>query len=605
MSVHRATGFAPVLALVLAGCQFHVAVTPIGTQPESQKRTLIRTPPKPPGHYDVAQPVHQTVVYDAESTDSSKGKVRPGRIKQIGNWKRTDGRHPERSNVQRTDSQRSSSSIAAAVFTDESRDTFVKLSAETPPAPGVEPELLDSDAAEVDPTATRIQTQPIETASYVDADSNRFPINLASVLQLAGAENWQIHLAAERVNEAEINLDAAQAAWLPSLIGGFGYTKHDGKLQQTTGEVIDVSRNSVFVGGGARSGEFPAAGGSGGPARLAIGLSLTDALYRPLVARQLVSAEEFRQSATHNDTLMQAALAYYDLIFAAGHQENLRTHDLPAARKLLQQTEAFVGAGRGSKADVTRVRAEVTQREQNLLEAEASARSAGAELARILQLDPQTSLFALEDRPTQIEMFESSAQASDLVALAINSRPELGEHYFLVEAGDAAADRERWRPFLPNVNLTASAGGFGGGVNDSVQNFDGRSDFDILAVWQLDNLGLGNLASQQRQQSRHQQSLYRYHQVRDQVVTEVTQTYHQTRSQRRQIELAESQMRDALETFEQSAVRIRALAGLPLEALQAVQIVATARENLLRAIVRYNQSQFRLMRAVGGPIQEN
>ncbi|MFQ5733268.1 MAG: hypothetical protein ACE5KM_15105, partial [Planctomycetaceae bacterium] len=66
-------------------------------------------------------------------------------------------------------------------------------------------------------------------------------LDLAGVLYLAGAESWMVHLAAERVREAEADLDAAEAMWLPSLNAGVGWTKHDGQIQDTGGRVIDVS----------------------------------------------------------------------------------------------------------------------------------------------------------------------------------------------------------------------------------------------------------------------------------------------------------------------------------------------------------------------------
>ena len=136
-----------------------------------------------------------------------------------------------------------------------------------------------------------------------------------------------------------------------------------------------------------------------------------------------------------------------------------------------------------------------------------------------------------------------------------------------------------------------------------MQGLAGRSDFDIAAVWEVRNLGFGHAARQDQQRSRYQQSLYAYHATRDGIVSEITQAYHQAQSQRKQIKLADSRIKNSLETFELSKARIRGLAGLPLEALQAVQAVADARQNLLEAVVGYNQAQFRLMRAIGGPIQ--
>ena len=47
--------------------------------------------------------------------------------------------------------------------------------------------------------------------------------------------------------------------------------------------------------------------------------------------------------------------------------------------------------------------------------------------------------------------------------------------------------------------------------------------------------------------------------------------------------------------------RIRGAEGLPIETLQAIQSVATARRSYLATVTNYNRAQFQLLRAVGQP----
>ncbi|HCK53784.1 MAG TPA: hypothetical protein DIC23_11255, partial [Planctomycetaceae bacterium] len=163
-----------------------------------------------------------------------------------------------------------------------------------------------------------------------------FPVDLPTALRLAGAQNWNIELAAERVREARAAVDAAEAMWMPSLIGGMGYTQHSGQLQATSGSVTDVRRSSVFVGGGARTGMAPLAGGGGGPLRMSVDLSLADAIFQPLVARQQLDVVRARETVVFNDTLRNAALAYLALVEAQGQRANRRA-DLDDASALLRQ----------------------------------------------------------------------------------------------------------------------------------------------------------------------------------------------------------------------------------------------------------------------------
>jgi len=111
-------------------------------------------------------------------------------------------------------------------------------------------------------------------------------------------------LAAERVRQAEARLQGARALWLPMLDAGIEYNRHEGQIQDTSGNVIDVRRSSLFVGGGPKVGSDSLNGGNNGPSRLALGLPLADALFGPLAERQTVRASQATQSATFNDSLL-------------------------------------------------------------------------------------------------------------------------------------------------------------------------------------------------------------------------------------------------------------------------------------------------------------
>jgi len=81
--------------------------------------------------------------------------------------------------------------------------------------------------------------------------AERLPVDLPTALRLAGANNLQIRLAAERVREAQAQSMAASSRWLPSLNAAVGFNKHVGRIQDTRGDVFDVDRTSLYSGAGA------------------------------------------------------------------------------------------------------------------------------------------------------------------------------------------------------------------------------------------------------------------------------------------------------------------------------------------------------------------
>jgi outer membrane protein TolC len=461
--------------------------------------------------------------------------------------------------------------------------------------------LADGDLPEL---AADEQVTPVEEPKKFGANS--YPIDLPATLRLAGADNWNVRLAIEQINEAYSRHEKAKAMWVPSLNVGIGYSKHEGKIQGTNGQIIDVSRNSLFVGGGAiTSSQPPLAGGSGGPARLALDLSLTDTIFAPLAECQLYHASRSKYNAIFNNTLLEASLAYYDLVKAQGDLA-IAKKNLANAEELFKLTEGFVKAGKGSRADVSRAAVEVSKRKQVIVKAELSMKMASTNLVRILQINPeeigtQTILVALEDQLLPVSLIQETTPLDELIVQGHTFRPELSEQASRMEASRIRARAEHWRPFLPNLHMGASGGGFGGGVNDSLNGLDGRGDFDLLAVWQVENLGLGTRARRRQMNSLYHQSVITTNRTYDAVSADISNAWNTVHAQRRQIELAEENIKRASESYDQNIARIRGLAGLPLEGLQALSAVAEARQTYLVAIISYNQAQLNLLRSIGRP----
>src|SRR5205814_4306395 len=95
------------------------------------------------------------------------------------------------------------------------------------------------------------------------------------------------------------------------------------------------------------------------------------------------------------------------------------------------------------------------------------------------------------------------------VATALANRPELKESRDLVDAACERLRSEKYAPRVPSVLLGASYTGFGGGMGDTVADFNDRADFDAVAVWQIRNLGFGEEAARDAACARIQQARFR------------------------------------------------------------------------------------------------
>lgn len=110
-----------------------------------------------------------------------------------------------------------------------------------------------------------------------------------------------------------------------------------------------------------------------------------------------------------------------------------------------------------------------------------------------------------------VDYYRHDGQIQDVVGNVFTTSRSL----LLVGGGPTAVLPIKVRPFVPTVALRGvgsqvpgPAGGvFGGGRNGDLSNFGGRFSFDLQAVWEVQNLGLGNRAAVRERQAEQRASL--------------------------------------------------------------------------------------------------
>ena len=423
-----------------------------------------------------------------------------------------------------------------------------------------------------------------------------YPIDLMTALHLADGSNLQIAVAREQIRQAWARADASRALWLPSIRAGMNFNKHEGPIQDIRGSVFPVSRGAAFSGLGA--GTF----GAGSPMVPGIyaNFHLADAWFQPLAARQAAYARRHAAAATANDVLLNVSLGYLDLQRAT---EELAIADEARdnAKQLAELTMTFARSGEGLASDADRAAADLALRENDVLRARESQRVASARLAQSLRLDATVQLSPLSELLIPIELLAPELPEGELLAMALSTRPEIGENRHLVDQAVVRMRRERFAVLMPSVLLGASYGAFGGGVNQTLDGFGGRFDADAVAYWELRNLGFGDVAARAETRSLVRQANAKQLAMMDQVAREVVEAYAQVTARRAQIETAHRGIAAAQSSHERNLARIRDLQGLPIEAQQSIHALALARRDYLRALIDYNSAQFTLYRAIGWP----
>lgn len=452
-------------------------------------------------------------------------------------------------------------------------------------------------------SAPEVPAYPSVT-SFPTANGKPYPINLPTALKLGNARGLDIQLAAQRLQVAAAQLQAAKVLWLPNLIFGTDYYRHDGRVQDIQGNVFDTSKSGFQV---------------GGAPYLVFGFA--EALFQPLATRQTVRARQAERQAAANDTLLAVTQAYFNVQQArgelAGYRDALQYAD-DVLRRLDKLAPGLVPA-----LEANRARALAARLRQVGLQSQNNWRTASAELLRVLYLDPTLVVEPVEPPHLHIALLPLDKPVDDLIPIALTNRPELAAQQALVQASLRLLKLEKMRPLMPSLLLrgfstpvvgTLGVSFFGGGLNSSLNNFGIRQDWDLQAVWTLQNFGFGNRALIHQRAADNRVALTELFRVQDRVAAEVVQAYSLAQTAEGRIHEAEAELRDAQTLVREDLAALGqtqrlgedgriVLVTRPLEVVAAVQMLQQAYADFYLAINDSNRAQYQLYRALGNPAQ--
>lgn len=417
------------------------------------------------------------------------------------------------------------------------------------------------------------------------SERETYPVDLPTALRLADAQNLTIAIARNRLEIAYAIESRAEVLWLPDIEFSPSYLSAQGEVQRAIGEIIETHRNSLRL----RTGPM-------------LTVDAAEAIYAPLVAKQNVNARAAGINVARNKTLAEVGEAYFDML-AAFSEVSIAVETRKHAEELAKVTQEFVASGLGLASDAARARTELQIRRQLEILARAQTVTKSAALARRLQMDARVHFAPVELTVVPVALVSIDSPAETLVDVALANRPELVEHRALVGAADWSAEQARMMPLIPQLVVGYQPGGFGGGYTGGPNGFFGtfgtRTDIEATALWELKNLGFGNLYQIRQREREVTTRQLELRQAMFRIMEEVVSDHQVVTARAMQIEEARLGVIAALESYEQNIARIEGGAGLPIEALQALQALQRARTDYLQAVTEFNRAQFRLFAALG------
>ncbi|MBI4659042.1 MAG: TolC family protein [Verrucomicrobia bacterium] len=419
------------------------------------------------------------------------------------------------------------------------------------------------------------------TAAPIAGDTNVHSIDLATALRLAGAQNLDVEIARERLNEAKANHAITLSQFFPWLSPGIAYRRHEGRLQDVVGNVFDADKQSY------------AAGGS-----LSAQWDFGDAIYKSLAAKQLANVAGHALDAQRQESALAAAQGYWELLFA---QVSVDVADeaVRISEDYYAQIQRAVEAGIAFKGDELRV---LVQTERNRLIRRQSAeqqRVVAARLAQTLHLDPAIELHGLDNELLPLSVIATNTALAPLVQQALVNRPETKQSQSFIAAAQHSRNGVVYGPWIPAVGAQAAAGGFGGGRGSATGNFGSSEDYALSLGWRIGPGGLFDVGRKRSAEARLQVAQLGQEKLRDEITRQVIESFTRLQSLADQIGTAERSLRAAEKSLQLAQDRKQFGVGIVLETIQAEQDLTRARLDYLKAIAEFNKAQYALSRAVG------
>ena len=430
------------------------------------------------------------------------------------------------------------------------------------------------------------------------------PIDLAAALRLAGATPLDIAAASARLRQAYGLLLQAKALKIPNLNGGVGYYRHDGVNQNLfTGELFQKGSNALFLGGGTTA-----------------NYAIADAIFAPLAAKRVVRSRQADVQTSRNNVLNSVAFFYFNLQEAKGR--------LVGAEATIVRSERLVRFAEGlapaliAPLEINRARAQLEGARQYRETTVADWRVTSAQLAEILLLEPTILLDPVEPPFLRVAVVPPGCAPDELVRVALGARPEIASQRELLLSAEQNLRRERSRPLLPNIVLTApgfanagvlSGGEFYGGSNNTLNAQGGRLDVSASAYWQLTGGGFANLGLIRQRRGERDAADIEVTRTLFRVRSEVAQALARVETADARVPRAEEELKEAVLSADKNFVGLRettrpagellALVVRPQEVVASLQVLNQAFQDYSNAVNTFNRAQFDLYRALGRPAQ--
>jgi len=410
------------------------------------------------------------------------------------------------------------------------------------------------------------------------------PLSLARAVELSLERNEDVRIAREAVNQRRGSVREIRSGILPSLTGGFNYTRNirlpvlffetDEGLQQIT-----IGENNAY--------NFDLT--------LDQDIDVFGKVPRAVNAANLFSdiGEEELQRI-ESEVIFSVKERYFGVILARKLRD-VAAMSLEQAEANLRQVESMAREGTRSRFDLLRARVEVANRKPELIRARNEVELAESRLRRVLGLSLEQEI----DLTDELEMESFEMTVEEGMERALSDRPEIRSIEMEEKMEEVEVDLA-WLDYLPSLNFQSRY---------TIQGQTDRSfpeSEEFARSWNA-SVGMtlpifdGLRTSGRINQARAQLSMARYEKkkVEEEIRLEVIEAFQDLESAKEEILSQQANVDEAEEAYRLSTVRFANGLTTQVEVNDVELALNLARTNYIQSLYNYNVALARVERAIG------
>jgi outer membrane protein TolC len=302
-----------------------------------------------------------------------------------------------------------------------------------------------------------------------------------------------------------------------------------------------------------------------------------------------VKSVDYTQLDARDLVVLSVGYVYFQ---AVADEARIATDEaqVQTAQTLLDQATDQVNAGTAADIDALRTRVELQTRQQQLIQDKNDFAIQKITVARVIGLSPGQD-FELTDKSLYRPL--ENISVDEALTRAYASRSD----YRAAASAVRAAELSRQAAvagYFPSLSFNADYGTGGAHPSDATRVYDVRGTLSIPIF--TGNSVHGDI---QQADARLEQSRERLDNLRAQIEADVRTAVLNLESSAEQVKVASSNVDLADQTLTQSQDRFKAGVTDTVEVVQSQQVVASAHEQYISSLYKYNFAKISLIRALG------